>query len=104
MEVNADGIRVNDQLFPNSACRFSDHPQRPLDPQLYGTNSVEAGTVWVISSFNSYTFDSRYYGAILNLRFGTILARCGSALRKFLSSSIKLPAVAVMTETSTVRS
>jgi hypothetical protein len=40
----------------------------------------------------------------LDLRFGTILARCGSVLRKFLSGSIKLPAVAAMTETSTVRS
>ena len=64
VQVNADGIRVNGQLLPNSAGRFRDHLQRPLDPWPYGTYKVEPGTVWVISSFNSYSFDSRYYGAI----------------------------------------
>ena len=64
VEVSADGIRVNGQLLPNSAGRFRDHLQRPLDPWPYGTYTVEPGTVWVISSFNSYSFDSRYYGAI----------------------------------------
>ena len=64
VQVNADGIRVNGQLLPNSAGRFRDHLQRPLDPWPYGTYKVEPGTVWVVSSFNSYSFDSRYYGAI----------------------------------------
>ena len=64
VKVSADGIRVNGQLLPNSAGRFRDHLQRPLDPWPYGTYRVEPGTVWVISSFNSYSFDSRYYGAI----------------------------------------
>ena len=64
VEVSADGIRVNGQLLPNSAGRFRDHLQRPLDPWPYGTYKVAPGTVWVISSFNSYSFDSRYYGAI----------------------------------------
>jgi conjugative transfer signal peptidase TraF len=64
VKVSADGIRVNGQLLPNSAGRFRDHLQRPLDPWPYGTYKVEPGTVWVISSFNSYSFDSRYYGAI----------------------------------------
>ena len=53
-----------DNSLPNSAGRFRDHLQRPLDPWPYGTYRVEPGTVWVISSFNSYSFDSRYYGAI----------------------------------------
>ncbi len=64
VEVSANGIRVNGQLLPNSAGRFRDHLQRPLDPWPYGTYKVEPGTVWVVSSFNSYSFDSRYYGAI----------------------------------------
>jgi conjugative transfer signal peptidase TraF len=64
VEVSAGGIRVNGQLLPNSAGRFRDHLQRPLDPWPYGNYRVEPGTVWVISSFNSYSFDSRYYGAI----------------------------------------
>lgn len=64
VEVNADGVRVNGQLLRNSAGRFRDHLQRPLEPWPYGTYRVEPGTVWVISSFNSYSLDSRYYGAI----------------------------------------
>ena len=64
VQVSADGIRVNGKLLPNSTGRFRDHLQRPLDPWPYGTYRVEPGTVWVISSFNSYSFDSRYYGAI----------------------------------------
>jgi len=64
VEVSANGIRVNGRLLPNSAGRFRDHLQRPLDPWPYGTYKVEPGTVWVISSFNTYSFDSRYYGAI----------------------------------------
>jgi conjugative transfer signal peptidase TraF len=64
VEVSANGIRVNGQLLANSAGRFRDHLQRPLDPWPYGTYKVEPGTVWVVSSFNSYSFDSRYYGAI----------------------------------------
>jgi conjugative transfer signal peptidase TraF len=64
VQVSADGIRVNGQLLPNSAGRFRDHWQRPLDPWPYGTYKVIPGTVWVVSSFNSYSFDSRYFGAI----------------------------------------
>src|SRR6266404_5862589 len=37
---------------------------RTAGPWPYGTYKVEPGTVWVVSSFNSYSFDSRYYGAI----------------------------------------
>ncbi len=64
VQVTADGIRVNGQLLPKSAGRFRDHLERPLDPWPYGTYKVEPGTLWVISCFNSYSFDSRYYGAI----------------------------------------
>src|SRR5580700_8252732 len=64
VEVSANGIRVNGQLLPNSTGRFRDHLERPLDPWPYGTYKVAPGTVWVVSSFNSSSFDSRYYGAI----------------------------------------
>src|SRR6267378_1502787 len=52
VQVSADGTRVNGQLLPNSAGRFHDHLQRPLDPLPYGLYKVERGTVWVVSSFN----------------------------------------------------
>jgi type IV secretory pathway protease TraF len=34
----------------------------PLIP--LGTYEVLPGTVWVISSYNRFSFDSRYFGAI----------------------------------------
>jgi len=43
VQVSADGIRVNGQLLRNSAGRFRDHLQRPLDPWPYGTYNVEQG-------------------------------------------------------------
>src|SRR5258708_29771604 len=64
VQVSADGIRVNGQLLPNSAGRFRDHLQRPLDPWPYGTYKVEPVAVWGISSFNSYSFCRRYYSAM----------------------------------------
>jgi conjugative transfer signal peptidase TraF len=64
VQVSADGIRVNGQMLPNSAGRFRDHLQHPLDPWPYGVYRVVPGTLWVVSSFNSYSFDSRYYGPI----------------------------------------
>ena len=64
VQVAADGIRINGEFLPNSAGLSDDHLQRPLDPWPNGAYRVEQGTVWVISSFNSFSFDSRYYGAI----------------------------------------
>ena len=95
--MTVDGIRVNGQLLPNSAGRFRDHLQRPLDPWPYGTYRVEPGTMWVVSSFNSYSFDSRYYGAIPESSIRHHLRPNGLSLRKLLSGSVALPVVAATT-------
>ena len=64
VEVTTNGIRVNGKLIPNSAAHFKDHRGRPLNPWPNGEYIVQAGSLWVVSDFNSWSFDSRYFGPI----------------------------------------
>jgi conjugative transfer signal peptidase TraF len=64
VEVTTYGIRVNGKLIPNSAAHFKDHRGRPLKPWPMGQYTVPTGNLWVISDFNSWSFDSRYFGPI----------------------------------------
>jgi len=64
VEVTTYGIRVNGKLIPNSAAHFKDHRGRPLKPWPTGQYTVPTGKLWVISDFNSWSFDSRYFGPI----------------------------------------
>jgi conjugative transfer signal peptidase TraF len=61
---SADGIRVNGHLLPNTAPLFRDRAGRPLHPWPFGTYVVEQGTVWVASTYNRGSYDSRYMGPI----------------------------------------
>ena len=64
VEVTQDGIRVNGKLIANSAARFRDHRGRPLQPWPCGQYNVQPGTLWVVSDFNPWSFDSRYFGPL----------------------------------------
>jgi len=64
VEVTIYGIRINGKLIPNSAAHFKDHRGRPLKPWPAGQYTVPTGKLWVISDFNSWSFDSRYFGPI----------------------------------------
>lgn len=64
VEVSPQGIAVNGRLLPNSAPRYSDTKNRALQHWPFGTYGVSPGTAWVVSSFNSRSFDSRYFGPI----------------------------------------
>src|SRR5271165_2413187 len=64
VEVTTYGIQVNGKLIPNSAAHFRDHRGRPLKPWPAGQYTVPTGKLWVISDFNSWSFDSRYFGPI----------------------------------------
>jgi len=64
VEVSPAGVTVNGRLLPNSAARQSDTHRRRLNHWAYGHHRVSPGTVWVISSFNQRSFDSRYFGPI----------------------------------------
>ena len=64
VEISNKGVTVNGKFLPNSAPRPFDRENRPLAHWSFGTYRVAKGTVWVISSFNSRSFDSRYFGPI----------------------------------------
>jgi conjugative transfer signal peptidase TraF len=64
VEVTTNGIRVNGTLIPNSAAHFKDHRGRPLNPWPNGEYIVPTGSLWVVSDFNGWSFDSRYFGPI----------------------------------------
>lgn len=64
VEVSSRGIAVNGGLLPNSAPLPLDTKHRPLRHWPFGTYRVAPSAVWVISSFNARSFDSRYFGPV----------------------------------------
>jgi conjugative transfer signal peptidase TraF len=62
--LSADGMRVNGRLLPKTAPLFRDGAGRSLHPWPFGTYVVEKGTVWVASTYNRGSYDSRYMGPI----------------------------------------
>lgn len=62
--VSAAGIFVNGVLLRNSAAKKLDGMGRRLPVIPPGTYSVAPNTVWVISSYNPQSFDSRYFGPV----------------------------------------
>jgi conjugative transfer signal peptidase TraF len=57
-------IVVNGAAVPNSRALAFDRHGRPLPRLAAGRYVVAPGTVWVVSSFSRFSFDSRYFGAI----------------------------------------
>ena len=64
VHVSPRGVAVNGRLLPNSAPRLFDTKNRPLYHWPLGIYRVSPGSVWVVSSFNDRSFDSRYFGPI----------------------------------------
>jgi conjugative transfer signal peptidase TraF len=64
VEVSQNGISVNGKLLPNTASFKTDVKKRPMHIWPNGTYIVQPGTVWVLSTYNRYSYDSRYYGPI----------------------------------------
>jgi conjugative transfer signal peptidase TraF len=62
--VSLGGVAVNGVLLPNSAPRLRDTAGRPLISSPPGTYEVRQGTLWVVSTYESSSYDSRYFGAI----------------------------------------
>ncbi len=58
-EVIVDGTPV-----PNSSPLSRDSLGRELHPYPYGTYEVPEGEIWVVSSYSSKSFDSRYFGPV----------------------------------------
>ena len=64
VDVSPRGVSVNGVLLPNSAPRERDTIGRPLVSWRSGTYEVRPGTLWVISTYESRSYDGRYFGPI----------------------------------------
>ena len=64
VELSDAGIVVNGHLLPNTAPLRTDTKGRPLTSWPPGRYTVEPGFVWVASSYNPRSFDSRYFGPV----------------------------------------
>ena len=62
--VMPTGIYVNGRRLAKSQQYTTDSLHRQLPRFPAGTYTVQQGTAWVISSYSSTSFDSRYYGPI----------------------------------------
>jgi conjugative transfer signal peptidase TraF len=64
VELSGKGIAVDGNLLSNSAPLPADTKGRPLVPWKFGRYTVQSGDVWVASSYNRRSFDSRYFGPV----------------------------------------
>jgi conjugative transfer signal peptidase TraF len=64
VSVSANGIRVNGRPLPNSASIERDSKGQQLRPFAHGEYRVGPNELWVVSSFSTRSFDSRYFGPI----------------------------------------
>jgi conjugative transfer signal peptidase TraF len=62
--ATASGITVNGRMIPNSAPVGEDEGGRPLKAYKFGTSTVQPGQVWLISSYDPLSYDSRYFGPL----------------------------------------
>src|SRR6185312_11300516 len=59
VNVSPRGIEVNGKLIPHTAALHNDSMGRPIAAWPIGTYRVRQGSIWVVSSFNTHSFDSR---------------------------------------------
>lgn len=64
VEFTSRGFVVNGKALPNSAPLNVDTDGRSLHHGPFGKYRVETATVWVVSSYNLRSFDSRYFGPV----------------------------------------
>jgi conjugative transfer signal peptidase TraF len=64
VELSPDRIAVNGHPLPLTAALKADTKGRPLTPWPPGRYGVGPDSVWVASSYNARSFDSRYFGPI----------------------------------------
>lgn len=62
--VSTAGITVDGTPIANSRPLPHDAEGRPLHAMAAGTYRVPVGEMWLVSSFNPRSYDSRYYGAV----------------------------------------
>jgi conjugative transfer signal peptidase TraF len=64
VELSPEGIAVNGHLLPHTAALKADTKGQPLTAWPSGRYTVGPYSVWVASSYNGRSFDSRYFGPV----------------------------------------
>jgi conjugative transfer signal peptidase TraF len=64
VELSPAGIAVNGRLLPHTEPLARDTKNRPLSPWPIGRYTVGPDSIWVASSYNARSFDSRYFGPV----------------------------------------
>lgn len=64
VEVTDAGVAVNGRLLPNTKPLDQDGLGRPLPRVQRGKGKVRPGEVWLLSTYNAASFDSRYFGPV----------------------------------------
>jgi conjugative transfer signal peptidase TraF len=62
--VTRTGLLMNGTPVTNSQALATDRKRRPLPQLATGRYVVRSGTVWILSSYSRFSFDSRYFGAV----------------------------------------
>lgn len=62
--ITQSGFMVNGKNIPNSKAKSMDSAGRPLRSLPLGTYQVAPGSLWLISTHNTNSFDSRYFGPL----------------------------------------
>lgn len=63
VEVTGQGVRINGEVLPQSAPLTTDRGGRPLT-RFEGSHRLRPGEVWLHSSYEVRSWDSRYYGPV----------------------------------------
>jgi conjugative transfer signal peptidase TraF len=64
VNVLPGGLDVNGVRIPNTVPLAADSKGRPLSHWPFGHYTISTGMVWVASSYNGRSFDSRYFGPV----------------------------------------
>ena len=62
--VTRQYIAINHHILPNTAPQAFDHQHRPMHQWQPGKYQVAPDTLWVLSTYNQTSYDSRYFGPI----------------------------------------
>ena len=62
--VTSSGLLVNGIPVPNSRPLVTDRKGRPLPRLALGQHVVRPSSLWIVSSYSRFSFDSRYFEAV----------------------------------------
>lgn len=63
--ATVEGLTINGRPLPNTAARSRDGKGRPMTRIPSGRYVVAPGQLWLTSTYNPASFDSRYFGPVL---------------------------------------